>query len=145
MSEKNAPLTETEERQFEDITNAATPQWIQPLDDEPRAIVSALRPRASLLALDVDGMAIFDRSADATFAVRAREYVPRMFVGLRLERDRAEKAEGECKKLAAMLTKAADIIDQSADIIDDDIDGECTGAHEDAAEFREAAAAWVKP
>lgn len=57
---------------------AASPAWVQAHHiDEPRAIVSADDMTRSLLALDRDGMAIFDRVEDARFAVAARDGWPR--------------------------------------------------------------------
>lgn len=50
--------------------------WIQPLSDEPRAIVSVDNPAHSLLGLDVDGMAVFERERDAQFIANARVDVP---------------------------------------------------------------------
>lgn len=46
--------------------------WLQPIDDERRAIVGGARPGDSLLSLDRDGMAIFAEERDADFAVIAR-------------------------------------------------------------------------
>lgn len=73
--------------------DAATPgPWLQPIEDEPGAIVSAERPTASLLALDVDNMAIFAREEDATFAAKARTDVPELL--------------GEVKRLRLLLEEA---------------------------------------
>ncbi|WP_438029101.1 hypothetical protein [Sorangium sp. So ce233] len=71
----------------------ATPgPWLQPLEDEQRAIASAQRPTTSLLALDVDNMAIFAREEDATFAAKARTDVPELL--------------GEVKRLRLLFEEA---------------------------------------
>ena len=78
---------------------------------EPRALCAASRPLVSLLGLDVDGMAIVESAADATFIAHAREDVPRLIahalavgqvaVDLAAERDRlrakVDVAFGEVK------------------------------------------------
>lgn len=65
-------------------TKAASPgPWLQPLEDELGAIVSADRPAVSLLALDRDNMAIVASDDDAAFIVHAREDVPALCARVR--------------------------------------------------------------
>lgn len=61
---------------------ASQEPWLQPLPEEPRAIVSAESPLTSLLAIDRDGMAIFATEADATFTVAARADLPASLAAL---------------------------------------------------------------
>ena len=90
------PLTEAEIAEIEGHANAATPAWTLALHiDEPRAIVSADDMSVSLLALDRDGMAIFDRVEDARFAVEAREIVPRLLADLRRAHARIAELEAQ--------------------------------------------------
>lgn len=80
---------------------AATPgPWLQPLDDEQRGIVSAESPKTSLLALDVDNMAIFAREEDATFAACARADVPALLA----EVDRLTSERDEARAWVRRLT-----------------------------------------
>lgn len=53
--------------------NATSGPWVKPFDDG--AICSADAPNESLLALDKDGMAIFDKPADAALVVALRNNV----------------------------------------------------------------------
>jgi len=73
------------------VSAASAGPWMQAHHiDEPRAIVPRSRPNHSLLAVDRDGMAIFDRAEDAAFTVAAREDIPALVAEVR--RLRAEAA-----------------------------------------------------
>jgi hypothetical protein len=77
LSEEGLALLEERARELAAVVAEATPgSWLQPLEDEQRAIVSSRDPDASLLGLDRDGMAIFYREEDATFVVVARSSAP---------------------------------------------------------------------
>lgn len=108
--------------------SAASPgPWLQPLEDEQRAIVSAERPTLSLLGLDRDGMAIFDREADAKFVVVARAHAAEISVDAIMlvdevrrlrncverligERDAFQMATEEGSEIAACLTVERDAL-----------------------------------
>ena len=82
---------------IEALVNAATPgPWRQATHvGEPRAIVAESRPMASLLALDVDGMAIVDSEADAALIVEACNAVHAMAAELRAARAEIERLTTE--------------------------------------------------
>lgn len=66
-------ISKKERDRLRALDREATPDWIQAVHvEEPRAIVSIHTTRESLLAVDADGMAIFDRPADAAVACAAR-------------------------------------------------------------------------
>jgi hypothetical protein len=70
-------VTTDEIRALREMEKAATPDWKQALHiDEPRALVSAANPMVSLLGLDRDDMAIFDRAEDCAVAVALRNSAP---------------------------------------------------------------------
>lgn len=64
-------LTTKEEARGLSESATARP-WMQATHiEEPRAIVACARRNHSLLGIDRDGMAVFDRADDAAFVVRA--------------------------------------------------------------------------
>jgi hypothetical protein len=82
---------------------AATPDWTQAHHiDEPRAVVSLDDMNLSLLALDRDGMAIFDRVEDARFAVAARTGWPRDAARVAALVDRVAALEAHVATLEAV-------------------------------------------
>jgi hypothetical protein len=66
------------------IESKATPgEWIQGHHvGEPRAITTKAAPDTSLLAVDGDGMAIFDRAENAALAVAARNALPTLLAAI---------------------------------------------------------------
>jgi len=75
------------------LCKAATPgPWLQPLEDERGAIVSAAEPEVSLLGLDRDRMAIFVNEADADLVVAARTAMPALL-------DEVERLKAEVRSL----------------------------------------------
>lgn len=96
------------------ICEAATPEWRQAHHvREPKGITSARDMGMSLLALDRDGMAIFDREADACAAVNAVNRLP-VYIAEAEEsqrrlaevKDAADKAEIAARRHAEMSEQA---------------------------------------
>lgn len=111
------------------LARKATPAWTQALHiDEPRALVSADDMNRSLLGLDRDGMAIFDRAEDARFAAEARDGWPRD----------AARVAALCARVTALeeaLTEALDLAAEATDTIEAGM-SECTAARADIARLR---------
>src|SRR5690242_17103034 len=78
-------------------SNATPEPWLQPLEDERRAIAAANRPRVNLLGIDVDGMAVFENAASRAFSAHARTDVPALIAELRVM---AAKFDGLSDELA---------------------------------------------
>lgn len=93
---------------IEAIDKARTPDdWMQGHHvGEPKAICPASAPRTSLLGLDVDGMAIFDREADAAFVVMASKKIGPLCEALREQDDVITKLEAEVARLRSAMGQA---------------------------------------
>lgn len=66
------------------ICRAATPVWKQQVDCDLCAVSTG--GAWNLLGLDKDGMAVFDRAEDATFACSARQNMPRLLAEVRRQK-----------------------------------------------------------
>jgi hypothetical protein len=91
---------------------------VRPIEDEPRAIVSELRPQDSLLALDADGMAVFGSREDAWAVVAIHNAWPA--ISKRLKEALEAEAQVEAKVARARadaFREAARMTDRSSDMI----------------------------
>ncbi len=106
MPDPTTPPAPLDLDELERVARAATPgPWLQPLEDEPRAIVAARSPEVSLLALDIDGMAVVDEEADATLIVAMRNSFESLISELRALRAAVEGQGNRITKVqAATLT-----------------------------------------